>query len=38
MKPKDWGKIESEEEDFIKEAKQNNVIIMIEDTDDRPGV
>ena len=38
MKPKDWGKIESEEDDFIKEAKQNNVIIMIEDTGDRPGV
>jgi membrane associated rhomboid family serine protease len=35
MNPKDWKKIESEEEDFIKDAKQNNIIIMIKETDNR---
>ena len=38
MKPKDWNKIESEEEALIKEAEQNGFIKMQKEADDKSGI
>ena len=38
MKPKDWNKIESEEEALIKEAEQTGLIKMEKETDSQSAI